>query len=51
MDSSNKSTNNTFKVAPGSAVRYFIAGGDAMVMDFEAKQKLWFPKNCFFFII
>ena len=39
MDSSNKSTNNTFKVAPGSAVRYFIAGGDAMVMDFEAKKK------------
>ena len=39
MDTNNKSTNNTFKTAPGSAVRYFIAGGDEMVMDFEAKKK------------
>ena len=38
MDTNNKSTNNTFKTAPGSAVRYFIAGGDEMVMDFEAKE-------------
>ena len=40
MDTREKNTKNTFKIAPGSAVRYFIAGGEAMVMGFEAKKEM-----------
>ena len=39
METRDKNITNTFKIAPGSAVKYFIAGGDAMVMGFEEKKK------------